>query len=215
MGTERPVRQLLARLDSDLSRALAGRDHVVLAFSGGLGSLILAASARKHGDVHCVVVGMPRAADVDAALLAKDFLDYPVEVVSPDPEGILRVARSIHAAAPRLAPADVLSLVPLALVRERHADEPVLSGFGLVPRSAALHRHLVAANQRPPALRAGSASSPSRAVALRVAGELGLPAAFSHAARRTAAEGSGIGPVLRALGHARHASAARLLDAVV
>lgn len=215
MGTEGPARRILARIDADVSRASSRRGRVVLAFSGGLASLVLAAVARKHGDMRCVVVGTRHASDVEAALVARFHLDYPVDVMRPGRARILDAARTVHAAHPRLAPADVLSIVPLVLVEERYPEARVLSGFGLSPRSAALQRYLAAALPRPPGLTRSAARPPPRRLVLRIAEDLGLPDPFALAARRTPAEGSGIGPALRALGHARHSSVARLLDADV
>ena len=145
MGAPAAAVRVLARLEAYMARAFEGRDRVVLAFSGGLGSLLLAAVARKRGAVECVVVGTRGAADVGAALVARDFLDYPVEVLQPSPRKVLSTARAIRAADPALSPPDVLSLVPLALVRERCGDEIVLSGFSLAPASPPLRRHLAVA----------------------------------------------------------------------
>ena len=215
MGPEFALARTVAPLDAAVGRACEGRERVVLAFSGGLASLILAALARKRGDLRCVVVGTRGAADVQAAQVAKSFLDYPVEVMRPSPRRALTLARGIHAADPRLTLPEVLSLVPLAFVEERNAGEAVLSGFGLVPRSPVLRRRLEAATSRAPGLRGVFARAPSRRMALRIASELGLPDAFARAPRRTPSEGSGIGPSMRAMGHARHASVSRLLDGVI
>ncbi len=212
MDPDRRIRRLVKGIDADLAAALAGRDRLVLAFSGGLASLVLAALARKRGPLTCVVVGMRGAADVETALVAKSFLDYPVEVLRPSPPAVLRIARSVAAANPGLVLPDVLSLLPLVLVQQRHPDECVLSGFGLSPRSRALHRYLTSAECPPPALGRLAAGSASRRVILRLAGELAIPEGFSHAPRRTPIEGSGLGPALRAMGHARHRSVARLLS---
>ena len=215
MGSDGPSKRFLAWLDSDLARTYAASDEVVLAFSGGLGSQILAALARKRGDVRCVVVGTQGSSDVEAALVASKFLDYPVEVVRPSPRKILSVARGIGVSDPGLPLPEILSLVPLALVEDRHPGGVLLSGFALSPRSRALQRHLVADRVRVPGLRRTGPLAPSRRLALHIAGSLGIPDAFAFASRRTPAEGSGVGPALRALGHARHASVGRLVDVVI
>ncbi len=209
MGWERVEARVLAKLDASVAREFASRERLVLAFSGGLGSLILAGLARKHGDVRCVVVGTRGAADVAAALVARDFLDYRVEVLAPRPASILGTARALRAAEPRLHLAEILDLVPLALVEARYPRETVLSAFALAPRSAALRRHLAGRpSVSPPP---GSAAVTTRRFALRVARQLAIPEGFSEAARRSPAEGSGIGPALRAMGHSHHRSVDRLL----
>ncbi len=215
MGAERPAREVLARFESSVAKAVSGRERACVAFSGGLGSLILAAVARKRLDLRCVVVGPPKSADVEAAILAQTFLDYPVEVLQPEPEAVLARARALRREDPSLPMPDLLSLLPLALVQDRCAPEPVLHGFGFSPRSRALDRRLKAAGFPPPGLQRGGAASPDRRMAVAVADALGIPDAFSRVGRRTPAEGSGIGPALRALGHERHTSVARLVGTLV
>ncbi len=209
MDRERAEARVLVKLDAALAREFAGGDRAVLAFSGGLGSLILAGLARKHGDVRCVVVGTRGAADVAAALVARDFLDYRVEVLTPRPASILLTSRTVRAAEPRLHLAEVLDLVPLALVEARYPRETVLSAFALAPRSVALRRHLARRPSVSPS--PGAAAVTTRRLALRLARQLAIPEGFAAAARRSPAEGSGIGPTLRALGHGRHRSVDRLL----
>ncbi len=202
--------RLLARLDRELAREFETRRRVVLAFSAGLASLVLAALARKHGELRCLVVGTRGAADLSAALVARDFLDYRLEVVTPSPASALRAAIDIRAAAPNLALAEVLDLVPLALVEDRCPDALVLSGFGLALASPALRRHLAGRPSRAPAMpRAGEGLS--RPTVLRIGRAIGLPDAFIGMGHRRPAEGSGIGPALRALGHAHHRSVETLV----
>ncbi len=207
MAAVSPARRILARLEADVAQAFEGQSAVILAYSGGLASLVLAAIARKHGDLRCVVVGTKGAADAEAAKVAQFFLDYPVDVLRPTPDTLLGTARAMLRTAPRLSAADVLAILPLTLVEQANPGCPVLSGFGLVPRSPGVDRRLAATGSHAPGFR----RAPSRAIVLRLARELGLPDAFALAAHRSPAEGSGIGPALRALGHARHASVARLL----
>lgn len=211
MGPRGPAERILARFEANLGGRWNADGPALLAFSGGLASLILAAAARKRGDIRCVSVGLPGSSDVEAALVARDFLDYQVEVLRPTPAEVLGVARALATANPRLPPPDVLSLVPMALVQSRHPGVPVVTGFGLSPLSPPLRRHLAAAAPPPPGLRRQTDPSPPRRTVLQVAEALGIPAPFARAARRTPAEGSGVGPAVRALGHARHQSVLRLL----
>lgn len=202
--------RLLARLDARIAAAFSGRERVTVAFSGGLASLVLAGIARKHGELRCVAVATRGAADLGAALVARDFLDYRLEAVTPTPESILRTAIALRAGLPRLTLPEVLDLIPLTLIEARWPEEPVLTGFGLAPRTAALRRCLASRTSQSPAVRT-KRSGPSRRLLQGIGRELGLPDGFLLVAHRSPTEGSGIGPVLRALGHARHRSVDRLL----
>ncbi len=181
-----------------------------MAFSGGLGSLVVAHLARKRGDLRCVVVGFPGASDVEAAKVAKLFLDLPVEVLRPTRPQAFRKARSIAAAYPQLQIREVLALVPLALVEERRGPPSVLSGFGLTVHGSALRGALRSRRRHCPGL--GARGMPStRSALVRMAVALGLPESFALAAPHAPAEGSGIGPSLRSLAHERKISLPRLL----
>ena len=186
---------------------------IVLAFSGGLASLIVAALARKRGELRGVVVGTRNAADAIAAFVARDFLDYRVEALPPAVQEVLRTVRAIRSSDPRLTVPEALSLVPLALVEAGAPDRLVLSGFGLSPAPAAVRRHLLGTAALSPGL-SRRTQAPPRSLVLRAARELAIPDGFAMASRRIPAEGSGVGPALREAGHARHTSVARLLDRV-
>ncbi len=201
----------VVRLDSHVARVVGGRNAVVLAFSGGLASLVLAALVRKRCDLECVVVGMPRSADAEAAAVAQKFLDYPVRVVEPTGPAVLRAARSLRRSAPALSVAEVLSLLPSALVREDRSKNPVLTGMGLKARGAPLRSFLEGWSAQSPGL--GMRLDRSSRVALRaLADEVGLPESFTQAAPRRPLEGSGIGPVLREMARAQGGSLARLVS---
>lgn len=215
MDREPSLRPILRRLDADLTAAFEGRQGVVLAFSGGLASLVLAALARKRGPVTCVVVGTAGAADVQAALVAKSFLDYRVKILLPSRSSIQRAILTVRTADPRLRVDDVLPLVPVALVRERYPQDLVLSGFGLVQRSSAVARHLYLSRMEAPGMRGPPAVALPRSSLLRLASALAIPDAFARAPRRTPLEGSGIGPVLRAMAHAHHSSVGRLIRELI
>ena len=201
----------LVRLDAEIARTVAGRDRIVLAFSGGLGSLLVAALARKRCDLQCVVVGSRTSADVGAALVAQKFLDYPVTVLSPSAERARTVGRRIRSADPLLPLEDVLALVPLEFVEEHHPLEPVVSGFGLTARTPSLRRALESKAGRCPGLRLRVSHS-TRVPLTRMAEAAGLPVSFIRAAPRSPLEGSGLGPALRALARSQRVSLDRLLS---
>ena len=204
----------LSRLDAEVARAIQGRPRMVLAFSGGLASLVLAALARKRCDVTSVVVGFRGSADVQAALVAQSFLDYPVTVVRPTEAQVWKAAQGIRASSPYLPVLEVLDLLPLALVERSRSDQRVVSGFGLTARTATLRRALKVRTVSTPGFGLPAARSP-RASLARLAAAAGLPESFILAAPRSPREGSGIGPILRARAHARHVSLARLLASPV
>ena len=208
-GNEAAARAL-SRLDADVARAVSGRSPVVLAFSGGLGSLLIAALARKRCDLHCVVVGTRGSADVEAARVAQKFLDYPVTVLRPPLRQALDLARQICASQPRVAPSEALSLLPLALVEARHPHALVLSGAGLTARTLTMVRALGDRASFAPGLRLRLPRS-RRLPLVRMAEAAGLPESFVRAAPRTPLEGSGVGPILRAMAHRRHMSLPRLV----
>lgn len=210
MGAGGAATELVARLDADLARLLGDRDRAFLAFSGGLGSLLVAAVARKRCDLRCVVVGFRGAADVEAAMVAQKFLDYPVTVLRPTPRGAWRAARELRSSDPELSLSEVLALVPLALVEGRHPSARVLSGFGLTARTPALRRALHRREAPGPGLRLRFSRS-TRLPLLRMAQAVGLPESFVRAAPRTPSEGSGVGPALRALARSRRVTLARLV----
>ena len=211
MAADTPARRLLRRLDVDTARAVRARDPAVVAFSGGLASLVLVALIRKRCEMACEVVGLPGSSDVEAARVAEKFLDYRVRVVHPTPTQVLRTARGLVARGNGFSASEALSLVPLALVEARHPRQRVVSGFGLTWESPRVRSCLRRETARFPGLRAGGSLPPSRASLLGVADLLGLPESFSRAARRSPAEGSGVGPVVRAAAHADHMSLHRFL----
>ena len=211
MARDGPASRAVSRLDAAVARAVAGEEEPILAFSGGLGSLVVAALARKRCDLRFVVVGLRGSADVQAATVAHDFLDYRVSVLRPTRLEALCAARAIAAADPRLPLADVLALVPLVLVEAHHPSCAVLSGFGLTARDVPLRRALATRRRSCPGLGLSIAASP-RTPLLRIAEAIGLPESFILAAPRTPIEGSGIGPLLRAMAHAHKASLGRLIS---
>ncbi len=212
MRLDRPAAQLLKRLDADVASAFLGHEHAVLAFSGGLGSLILAAVARKHTEITCVVVGFPGSADVQAAVLAGKFLDYPVRIVRPTATKALHTARAIRLSDSRLSALDALSLVPLFLARARYPRDSMLSGFGLTWESPSVRRFLASTTAVIPTLRASETTAIPRVRLLAIADLVGIPMSFSRASRRTPAEGSRVGPAIRALAHHQKSSVVRLLE---
>lgn len=210
MGSGTPAQALLRRLDRELARTVPPRGPVVIAYSGGLASLLLAALIRKRAEIHCEVLGLPGSADAQAAVVAETYLDYPVHVVRATPAQVLRSAQRL-VAQDAMPPESAVSLVPLALIEARHPRTRVVSGFGLTWDSPPVRAFLDSDRSLSPGLRARGVAPPPRSQLLAIADLLGLPEAFSRAARRRPAEGSAVGPLLRAAAHAQHTSLDRLL----
>lgn len=211
MRTDGPASRALVRLDAEVADAVGDLDRIVLAFSGGLGSLLVAAVARKRCEVRCVVVGLRGASDVEAARVAQKFLDYPIAVLQPSADGAWRMARAIRARHPDLPLSEVLAIVPMALVQKEHPRDPILTGFGLTARTPTLHHALGSDAARCPGLRLRISRS-TRVPLLQMAEAAGLPESFVRAAPRSPLEGSGIGPALRALARSRKVPFARLFS---
>lgn len=205
-----PVSRAVSRLDAAVGRSLEGTEAPILAFSGGLASLVVAALARKRCELRCVVVGFRGSADVEAALVARDFLDHRITILRPTQQEAFRAARSLAAADPQLPLADLLALVPLTLVETRHPRHRVLSGFGVAACDAPLRRSLQPRRRWCPGLGVHGIGS-TRAPLRRIAEAIGLPESFVLAAPRNPVDGSGIGPVLRRMAHVRQVSLARLV----
>lgn len=81
MGTTHRVASPVRRLEETIATLVSARDSVILAYSGGLASTLIAMIARKRCDLRCVVAGVESSPDVEAAKLAKCYLDYRVEYV--------------------------------------------------------------------------------------------------------------------------------------
>ncbi len=203
--------RLLHRIDAEVAQVARKTRGPVLAYSGGLASLILAALLRKRVDLDCEAVGLRGSSDVEAARVAEKFLDYPVRLVRPSAAAALRAARSIALRDPALTAADVVALVPLVLLEGRHPHARVVGGFGLTWESAGVRAFLAEEPAILPGFRPRAPAAPPRARLLEVADLLGLPESFSRAARRRPAEGSAVGPSIRSAAHAEHVSLERLL----
>lgn len=201
----------MARLDDAIARVVGENDAVVLAFSGGLASLLVAALLRKRCEIRCRVVGTPHAADVEAALVAQTFLDYPVEVLEPTGPHALQIARGIRRSAPALSVGEILSLVPAALASEGRKPALVVTGLGLKAHRAPVRGVLRDWQPRSPGLELRLGRS-SRTPLRKMAEAVGLPDSFVQSSPRRPMEGSGIGPVLREMARARGTTLARLVS---
>src|SRR5437762_641154 len=100
MGTPRGVLAFVERLERRMADLLSEETHVILAYSGGLASTLVAMVARKRCDLVCVVAGVEDSAAVRAAKAAK--ATWTTEFNSCNPTSRGRVG-SATASMPRLA----------------------------------------------------------------------------------------------------------------
>lgn len=205
--------RVLARLESALDSAPLGGGRTVFAFSGGLGSLILAALLRKRVELDCVVVASGESRDLADALLAERFLDYRVTPLRLAPSRAQSMARSIGATGPGLSLPAILSLVPLRAVLDARPRGTVVAGYGFhhgqgTATLRAAHR------VRLPWLTVSGGLGLPRERAVRLARSLGLPDAFARVRPRSPAVGSGVDRALRELARRKKTRVAALVRAV-
>ena len=212
MARDRLAERLIANLEARVDAAFADRDRVALAYSGGVASTLIAAIARKRGDLTCIVVGVDGSPDLEAARVAESYLDYRLELVTLSPAEALRLARRVAAAAPRLSLRDVLALAPAFAASDRMAGNRALVGFG-ASRLSAGQWELLASRRLDAPLRSVLAGRGGelRALAIRCATTLGLPRDFARPRRRAPASGSGIESVLRGIATSKGTTFPRLL----
>lgn len=204
--------QLLRRIEASVARSVGTTAAPALAFSGGLGSVLTAAVARKRGDLTCLVAGVYASPDLEASLLAEAYLDYRVEPVVLSKTACVRLARRIAAEAPGLPLAEITDLVPLVAVRERAGSGHLLSGCrpGLLSNES--RAYLRALRVRAPLDAAlGGRVRTDRGLLSEAADLLGLPRTFGHARPRRPGCGSGVEGALRAAARENGAPLARLV----
>src|SRR2546421_6752303 len=130
MGTPRDVLAFVERVEGRMADLLSEETRVILAYSGGLASTLVAMVARKRCDLLCVVAGVEDSAAVRAAKAAKAHLDYRVQFLQPDIEGTRRIRDRINAATGHMSATTVRALIPLRVVLEETPNQSILAGFG-------------------------------------------------------------------------------------
>lgn len=212
MASSLSARVLVDWLESEVARALGDEDRLELAYSGGLGSTLLAAIARKRCDLTCYTVGLRGSPDLRAAELAAVFLDYRVEKIQLTPSSAVALAREIAAALPAARAPDILSLLPAWAVAMRTNRRPLLAGFGTAPTSSRIREVLPNLRITSPLLRLDEGETSLVRGRLSACAEvLGIPAAFAKPRRRPPSSGSGISRALREIAAARSATIREIL----
>jgi hypothetical protein len=211
MGSVGRSERLLFRVEAEISEALASGDRCVLSFSGGVGSLLVGAIARKHTDLTCIVLSVDHAKDREAAALAQKFLDYRVRFMDLTAREALQAAREIVVGHPDLSVAEVMALVPLKAAFDSDPEALFLAGFWSDLPSSLVRRSIKTPRVRLPLSRA-TGQRPVRRVDLVAMGRLlDIPEAFLQVPSRSPAVGSGLGAALRALAREKQTTVTHLI----
>src|SRR5207244_12842681 len=116
IGRLRGVLACVERLEGRMANLVSEETRVILAYSGGLASTLVAMVARKRCDLVCVVAGVEDSAAVRAAKAAKAHLDYRAQFVQPDIEGTRRLRQRINATTRHVSATAVRALLPVRTV---------------------------------------------------------------------------------------------------
>ena len=203
MGTPRGVLAFVERLERRMADLVSEKTRVVLAYSGGLASTLVAMVARKRCDLVCVVVGVEDSAAVRSAKAAKAHLDYRVQFVHPDLEGTRRIRDRISAANAHMSGTSVRALIPVRMVLEELPNQSVLAGFGPRTLDATLETILKDWGVLCPLLDLARGQPLPRTLLRAATIALGLPVEWARAAHREPATSAGTNDFLLATGPLR------------
>jgi len=204
MGTPRGVLAFVERLEGRMADLLSEETRVILAYSGGLASTIVAMVARKRCDLVCVVAGVEDSVAVRAAKAAQAHLDYRVQFVQPDLEGTRRIRDRIRVGNAQISATAVRALIPLRMVLEETRNQTILAGFGPRTLDATLGKVLKDWGVLCPLLDLARSQPLPRSLLRAAAIALGLPVEWARAAHREPATSAGINDFLPANGPLRH-----------
>jgi PP-loop superfamily ATP-utilizing enzyme len=179
------------RLEERVADQVAGR-RVVLAYSGGLASTVVAAVARKRCDLECVVAGAVDSDDVRAANEAKRYLDYRITTAVIDAAETKRILRRAKEALPRLSLRAILPLLPVFAVATRSEGDVCLTGLGLPRSDPPVLDALRRLHIRSPIADAFAGTRGSRDLVRAAATSLGLPVRWARVRHRGPLAGAGI-----------------------
>ena len=191
MAADRGPTAIVRRLETSITDAIRGRDRVILAYSGGLKSTLIAMIARKRCDLTCIVAGTEGSADVEAGKRAKQHLDYRLETILLDSAIVQEIDRRLRADHPRLTNGERHDLIPVFAVLQVAGGEPIIAGFAGTLRASSqsvLDLTQVAVPLHVATEKGRMLNRQLRAAAL----ELGLPPSWANVRHRDPLDGAGI-----------------------
>lgn len=193
MRTPEGVPAFIARLEDRIENLVSGQKRVVLAYSGGLSSTLLAMVARKRCDLVCVVAGVEGSPDLRAAKAAKDHLDYRVEYVYLNRTETRRIHENMRSSSPSsLSSVAVRALIPVRAVREARPRELLVAGIRSPRPDEKLRAMLREWKVECPLVLPSRGLSVPRSMLRGATVSLGLPVEWAHVAHRDPATGAGI-----------------------
>jgi Asparagine synthase len=195
MAAEGEARRLCSRIERTVARELEGARSARIAFSGGLGSLIVAALARKRTDLTCVVVGQRNSPDVLRAVALRNHLDFRLDIKTPALAEILERIRAFSGDHSRWRPDELMDAVPI-LTALAMGPGPWFTGYGSRPSSSPTKTWIGTLHAATPLL-AGKSPVATRRQLIAAGRVLGIPDGFLRTPPRSPGAGSGIASRLR------------------
>ena len=195
MAAEGEARRLCDRIERSVAQEFDGVRTARVAFSGGLGSLLIAAIARKRTDLTCVVVGQRHSPDVRQAAALRNHLDFRLDIVTPAPAATLERIRAFAGEHTRWKSDQLIDAVSI-LTALATGPGPWLTGHGSHPSSSATKTWIRTLHTATPLL-AGRTPVATRRELIAAGRVLGIPDAFLLVPPRSPGSGSGIARGLR------------------
>ncbi len=192
MVRARSLDGVVRRVEDAIEAAVHGYDCVTLAYSGGLASTLIAMVARKRCDLRCIVAGVEGSPDVEAAKVAKNYLDYRIEFVPLDAKMTRKTYEELVANRAQLSETEREDLIPLFATLARTDDPPVLAGFGTARLSPAMRATIEGAQVQLPLRGFARGRAVPRATLRDAALALGLPSSWARVRHHAPCPGAGV-----------------------
>jgi hypothetical protein len=196
VAAEGEAGRFIDRLETAIGEHVGAGRSVRLAFSGGLGSLLVAAVARKRCNLSCLIAATESAPDLERASVLRSYLDYHLEVVRLSADQSLAFARTIARDHPRWTAREILDAVPILAIAP-NGGRGLLAGHGSRRVGVRARRWLAREGVVLPILASMPQSSATRPRLIAAGRVLGIPYDFLRVASRSPEVGSGIGLVMR------------------
>jgi hypothetical protein len=195
MAAEGEAGRLVVRLETSIDVVVGSGGPARLAFSGGLGSLLVASVARKRCDLTCFITATEDAPDFARASVLRSYLDYRLEIVRPTITEAVDLARRAAHDRPSWTTGQILDALPvLAVITNTRGN--LFSGHGASHVSGSMRRWLALRDVSLPLLDSIRGSSRVRARLISAGRVLGIPDEFLRVAPLSPSVGSGLRPFL-------------------